>query len=184
MILEFGILNFKLIIPLLYPIFSVANKIITKTLLKSPHILLSSPLFTSFMRSISYLLSGLPYLLVLYKSRNKKLSTTNNSKVKKNTIELIYINNRIKRNIKKFTSLFLLSLLNMVPVIIDTAVLLSLKKLKEEIAIYQKINEEFEDRLGVLFSVLFYVFYSKIFLNIKVYFHQIIFLLAIFFCVY
>ena len=72
----------------------------------------------------------------------------------------------------------------MVPLIIDTAVLLSLKKLKEEIAIYQKINEEFEDSLGVLFSVLFYVFYSKIFLNIKVYFHQIIFLLAIFFCVY
>ena len=48
MILEFGILNFKLIIPLLYPIFSVANKIITKTLLKSPHILLSSPLFTFY----------------------------------------------------------------------------------------------------------------------------------------
>ena len=135
------------------------------------------------MRSISYLLSGLPYLLVLYRSRNKKSSTTNNSKVKKITIELIYINNRIKRNIKKFTSIFLLSLLNMVPLIIDTAVLLSLKKLKEEIAIYQKINEEFEDSLGVLFSVLFYVFYSKIFLNIKVYFHQIIFLFAIFFCV-
>ena len=178
MVFEFGILSSKLIILLVYPISMVISKQLKNDFIYSNQKFSLSPLITSFMRSISYLIAAIPYLIMLCRSKNKKLSTAKKSKIITNKLGLIYVDIEKKNKIKKFTSLFLLSLLYMASVIIDSALLAILETLniKNE---HQKINNELGDSLGILSPILFYVVYSKTILNIKVYSHQCISLIVI-----
>ena len=162
--LEFGVLSYKLLIPLLYPIFNQTQQ--------SDFYNNKSPLYQAFINSISYLLAGLVYLFVLYRTKNlKKLSFTIENTVGKPTaINQVYEENQniIKqRKIKKYIKIFLLSLINIIPTIFKT---------------FSLTKANFTKNLGILFTILFYVFLSKIFLNTKIYKHQIISLITISFC--
>ena len=64
MTIEFGILSYKLLIPILYPLL---NQIKNLDLYNE-----TTPLYRSFRSSLSYLSAGLVYLLVLYRSKNFK----------------------------------------------------------------------------------------------------------------
>ena len=72
-----------------------------------------------------------------------------------------------QRKIKKLFSLFLLSLINMIPTV---AQCFFLKR------------EDYIKNIGVLFTILFYIIFKKLFLKTKIYKHQIISLLIISFC--
>ena len=66
MLIEFGILNYKLIIPLIYPFFYQIRRIIHKD---------SKPFYELFTNFLGYLFGGLIYLIVKYRIRktaNKK----------------------------------------------------------------------------------------------------------------
>ena len=108
MIIEFGILSYKLLIPLLFPIFNQVRKYILYEDVSS--------LYRAFTSSIGYSLAGPIYLFVLYRSRKvERLSTSENPLV----INQIYLQNQetIKQHkIKKLISAFWLSLINMIPV--------------------------------------------------------------------
>ena len=149
MVIELGILSYKLIIPLLYPIFNQLTKINFIT-----RFIGNSPLLNSLMRSASYLLGGLIYLFVLYRSRHIKNSSTSiNFKPASKNKHFIYVDpeNDKKKKKKKIISIFLLSLFNMIPIIINT---IFLKKQKEK-----EIVEDLEDSFG-LTSIFFTLFFQ------------------------
>ena len=161
MVIEFGILSYKLLIPLLFPIFNQVRKYILYEDVSS--------LYRAFTSSIGYSLAGPIYLFVLYRSRKvERLSTSENPLV----INQIYLQNQetIKQHkIKKLISAFWLSLINMIPVY--SAVFL--KKI---------IDKSFSKSAGVLSTVLFLVIFSNCFLDSKILKHHIISLSAIIFC--
>ena len=84
MIIEFGNLNYKLLIPLLYPIFRQIKKLIHENGDKDEA---TSSLYNYFLKSISYLSAGLVYLLILYRSNKlKQLTVLRNSEGKPSAI--------------------------------------------------------------------------------------------------
>ena len=167
MVFELGILNYKLLLPLIDPIFSLVKKF--NIYKEKPN----SYLFSFFKDSISYLSAGLVYLLVLYRSGNhRKLSIPKNAEGKLTAINQVLSENQnnIKRHkIKKIISLFLLSLVNIIPTV--STIFLKLE-------VYDTLSKS----LGILFSILYLAILSKIFLGSKIYKHQYISLLIIFFC--
>ena len=166
---EFGFLSYKLLILLLFPIFNQIDKFVFN--------IKTSSLYYYFTFSISYLLAGIFYLIILYRSKNhKKLSSLKHPEIKLNAIEEVFLENQniIKqRKIKKLISIFLLALIYLLPILIQGFVL------NVEI---DKIFTIFARSFGVLCAILFYAFFSKILLNSKIYRHQIISLCIIFFC--
>ena len=170
MFIEFGILSYKLLFILLYPIF---YQIRTKISFKD-----SSPLFNSFMSFMSYLSAGLIYLFVICRIRSTKnvsSSVKNIGESSKliNQIYLIKIDVVKQHKIKKITRLFLLSLINITPMIVEASSML---------LIPLKYKEIFSESLEVLSATSFYLLFSKIFFKTKIYRHHIISLFIIFFC--
>ena len=168
--IEFGILTKKLLILLLYPIFIL----IRQFFLGSE----TSPLYGYFTSSISYLLAGPLYLLILHVSKNrKKLSAPKNPEGKHSIVDQLYLENQKilkRRKFKKKISIFLLTLINILRIIVET-LLLTQKQIND-------IYEKFPEQLRALLTILFYIFFSKIILNSKIYKHQFISLSMIFFC--
>ena len=97
MIVEFGFLNFKLLILLLYPIFIQIRELVI-------HAEKTSTLYFYFTSSIGYLLAGIFYLIILYRSKNpKKLSPSKKPKnLRTKTYQLYSYNQKIikRRKIK------------------------------------------------------------------------------------
>ena len=73
MFIEFGILNYKLLIPLIYPIFFHIRGVIHKD---------TKPFYELLMNFIGYMLGGLIYLIIKYRMKN--LSSENISSKKEN----------------------------------------------------------------------------------------------------
>lgn len=164
--IECGIFNRKLFILLLYPIFNIIE---CKVILKN-----ASNLYRGFTKSIGCLSAGLVYLLILYRSgKVKKLPISVNNELKTSAINEIYEEKQQtikKRKIKKLASIFKLSLLNMMPMVVKI------------IFIKLQLNDVLSESLRLLSGILFFAFFSKIFLNSKIYRHQSISLYTIYFC--
>ena len=163
---EFGNLNKKLLLLLIFPIFfQISNLILPREV---------SALYYYFTSVLGYLLAGIFYLIILYKSRNYKKEASSRTTIGRYSIlNPLYLENQSvikQRKIKKLYSIFLLSLINMVPIILENNVL--------TLELYKK----FTNSLGVLIIILFYMFFSKIILNLKIYKHQIISLFFISVC--
>ena len=165
--IEFGFLNYKLLILLLFPIFYQIRRFVLKNET-------TQPLYGYLKRSISYSLSVIFYLLVIYRSRNHQiLSTSINPEGRISAIDEINLENernKKQRKIKKLTSVFLLSIINMIPMLAET------------FALNQEFYKLFHESFGILFAFLFYSFFSAIFLHSKIYKHQFISLFIISFC--
>ena len=81
--IECGIINYKLIIPFIYPIFHPIRILIHKEEEK--------PILESFIAYIGYLLSGFIYLIIKYKMRNKVIllnENKSNNEIKPIILEL------------------------------------------------------------------------------------------------
>ena len=172
--IEFGILNYKLLILLLHPIFNQVRVFQTH---KD-----TSPLYDSFISSIGYLSGGLIYLLVLHRSTNENQSSNIKKSVyiparaNESFIEnQIYIDNKTfkkQRKIKETLFIFLLAFINLIPMIIES--------FASKMTIYDTIDGS----IGALLYILFYVSYSKIFLKLRIYSHQLLSLVIIFSCLF
>ena len=146
MFIEFGIVNSKLLILLLYPIFYQISFFVTQNN--------TSPLYDIFMSSLSYSPAGLIYLIVLYRSNIIKKSTPlKNSTGKLVAVNQIYIENRRiekKHKIKKMISIFLLSFIFPIPLFIESCA----DKL---------INISFISSFGIISYILYNILFSHFF---------------------
>ena len=164
MFIEFGILSYKLFILLLYPIFCQFSLYLLHDK--------TSALYNTFMGSINYLSAGLIYLIVLNRSNiTKKLTSKKNLKGKLVAVNQIYIENKLiqkKRKIKEMFLIFMLSFIFPIPLFIDSFA-------------QNKIYSSLNCSIGVLFYILYNVFFSNLILNSKLYRHQIISLVILIF---
>ena len=166
MVIELGILSYKLLVTLSYPIFyQIRTYIVHKN---------SPPLYNSFMSFMSYLSAGLIYLFVKHRSKSEKvvstaIETPSERTVSVNQIFLEKEDKTKKLKIKKIIRIFYLSLINMIPMLIE----------------FYRLNDLFtilSESIGVLSAISFYFLFSKIFFKIKIYTHQLISLFIISIC--
>ena len=171
--IEFGNLSIKLLIPLFYPFLNLVRK-------KNDDIypVPTSNLYYAFMMSLSYLFGGVVYLYVSYRSRKtQNISSTIEIDAplsgKPNAFQEVKedVNKTAKqRKNDKYNSLFLLALINTVPTI------------AEIFGLNSPPPEKFEQDILMLSVIIFFTLYSVLFLNSKIYKHQIFSLIITFTC--
>ena len=185
MLISFGVLNKKLLIPFIFPFFVKLRRFIRDEEYKK----IKNPFFKIFCTFLSFTLSIFFYLIVIcrikketYDKNNKKKEVKNLSggfllvkKKKGEQKELIDLNKnnidnpikeqqkQIEKNInkKKFLFILFLMLLQMIALLIQDI-------WKE----YTNINYDYRQTIAVLFESLFLVLFSMIFLKFQIYFHQ------------
>ena len=187
MLITFGILNKKLLIPFIFPFFVKLRRFIRDEEYKQ----IKNPFFKIFCTFLSLTLCGLLYLIILYQTRSKKnTGNKNNVKnvknlskafllVKNNTVkekELIDLNeidsekNPIENEEKKMKKLqrkkqFLF-------IVLITFIFLIATSIHEIWKEAQKISSEFRQTIGVIFELIFLTSFSIIILKYQIYLHQ------------
>ena len=196
--LEFGIINYKLIIPFIYPFFYQVRRLIHNSDKK--------PFYEFFTNYCGYLFSGLVYFIII--SRMKKLSSSNfnekktetllelkevgtikslksqNSSTKEiDTIKLcntIRFENQInleliKRNSKKtrdkYLYMLLLACIYLIPMFLDSYC-----------SSNKDISFKTSSSMSLFFCIISYVVLSRIILGDKIYRHQVFSLTIIIVC--
>ena len=187
MLIQFGIINYKLILPFIYPFFFQLIKFIHKDDKR--------PFYLYFTSYLGYIFHGIIYLIIikrmkktrktLYKMNGVELnetfnelidldkSTKSSEELKSNSngvvdLEFKKINSRLKR--KKYIYIILLVLLYLIPMLLDSYCFLSDNKITTDSAI------------SLFFCIISYVILSRIILGNKIYRHQIFSSIIIIIC--
>ena len=184
MLITFGILNKKLLIPFIFPFFVKLRRFIRDEEYKQ----IKNPFFKIFCSFLSYALCGFLYLIVLCQSKNKKkLKNKNNVRnlskgfllVKVNTVkekELIDLNeldsdkNPIENEEKKMKKLQRKK--QFIFIIFISFLFLIASSIHDIWKDLQKINIEYRQTLSILFELIFLTSFSIIFLKYQIYLHQ------------
>ena len=200
--IECGIINYKLIIPLIYPLFYQIRRIIHKNDEK--------PFLQFFTNYLGYLLSGLIYLFIKWRMKKKKVITKNNDLSDKDVDTIVYelndlfvptFNDSFDRS---STSSFVKvkTLVNTKTVRSENSNQIALEKIKIEkknskrkhlfilllVVIYliPMLLDAFNpyafktsSSVSLFFSIISYVIFGRLILGMKIYTHQIFALIII-----
>jgi len=200
--IECGIINYKLIIPLIYPLFYQIRRIIHKNDEK--------PFLQFFTNYLGYLLSGLIYLSIKWRMKKKKVITKNNDLSDKDVDTIVYelndlfvptFNDNFDRS---STSSFvkMKTLVNTKTVRSEHSNQIALEKIKIEkknskrkhlfilllVVIYliPMLLDAFNpyafktsSSVSLFFSIISYVIFGRLILGMKIYTHQIFALIII-----
>ena len=200
--IESGIINYKLIIPLIYPLFYQIRRIIHKNDEK--------PFLQFFTNYLGYLLSGLIYLFIKWRMKKKKVITKNNDLSDKDVDTIVYelndlfvptFNDSFDRS---STSPFVKvkTLVNTKTVRSEHSNQIALEKIKIEkknskrkhlfilllVVIYliPMLLDAFNpyafktsSSVSLFFSIISYVIFGRLILGMKIYTHQIFALIII-----
>ena len=167
MFIELGVFNFKMLIPLIYTISYIPRKKFFQSY---------SPLYENFINYISFLLAGVIYLILLFRARRINKAKFSFGADKGTAIYQIeqQLNEKEKKQKKKEKiSLFLLTLLHFLPFWADFI-------LKKKITDSLEINHSAEIVAVSIFY--FYLLFSKLLLNEKIYKHHVISIIIISIC--
>ena len=198
MLIQLGIINYKLLLPFIYPIFLQIRRLIHKDD--------NTPFFEFFANYCGFLCHGIIYLIVLKRSKNKhnpllnsdgEMSTAifelmdNRENMNsfdqssdQTNLRVISINQssenliqkekekrEAKERKRKYLNLLLLALINLIPLFLDS---------------YTTSNDEINFKTGSSISVLFcfvsYVVLSRIILGQQIHRHQIVSTIIIIIC--
>ena len=200
--IECGIINYKLIIPLIYPLFYQIRRIIHKNDEK--------PFLQFFTNYLGYLLSGLIYLFIKWRMKKKKVITKNGDLSDKDVDTIVYelndlfvptFNDSFDRS---STSSFVKvkTLVNSKTVRSEHSNQIALEKIKIEkknskrkhlfilllVVIYliPMLLDAFNpyafktsSSVSLFFSIISYVIFGRLILGMKIYTHQIFALIII-----
>ena len=173
MLIQFGDLQIKLLIPILFPIFLKLRRLNRR----KNHI--TSPAFKGFNDFLSMVLCGIFYLILILKSKpdknenkinereiekksinsnndiQKEDSTSMKSQIHKKNLEMEKLQKR-----RKLYFIVLISVLQLIAIIIKNL-------WKDKITEYLKLN------IAVLMEIIFFIYFSMKFLGLNIYSHQI-----------
>ena len=198
MLLEFGIINYQLIIPFIYPFFYQIRRVI--------HSEDKKPFYEFFTNYCGYLFSGLIYLIIT--SRMKKSSSSDfdtkqtdkllelrdigmNNEVKSknsplketttiklcntinfdNQINLEIMKRKSKKTREKYLYILLLACIYLIPMFLDSYCFSN-----------EDISFKTSSSMSLFFCIISYVFLSRIILGDKIYRHQVFSLIIIIVC--
>ena len=174
--IEIGLIDYKIIIPLFYPLFYEVRRIIHKDD--------ERVLFKVFMNFSGYLFSGIIYLIIIFRMRRAKnemieqiednideISEKNINENNSTIIQFHHVENQIEVEKKKLDKkkirnqyLFLLLLLFifLIPILLDSY-----------ISFEYGLNFGTSSSVSLFFYIFFYIFLSRVILSVKIYSHQI-----------
>ena len=177
--LELGIVNYKIIIPLIYPFFSQIRRLLHNDDKK--------PIFSFFTNFCGYLLSGFIYLIIRIRTRrmnSKDIESVNTIIKKESNKELIASNtetskvftpyqieneidkekkrHKMERQKAKYLYILLLVFIYLIPMFIDSYT-----------AIDNELNFGTSSSISLFFDIIFYIGLSRVILGDKIYSHQI-----------
>jgi len=184
MLLECGIINYKIIIPIIYPIFYQIRRLIHKDEEK--------PFLKFFVNYLGYLFSGLIYLFIKWRMKKKIPMSDKNINNKETNIVILELNDELipdsddnnvvksqkvkslkeikKENIqidlnkekkkmkKKYLFIFLLVIIYLIPVLLDA---------------FNQYDVKTSSSVSLLFTIISYVILGRLILGMKIYLHQI-----------
>jgi len=172
MLIELGIIEYKLIVPLIYPFTHQIRMIIHQK---------DKPFYNIFTHFLGYLLSGIVFLIIkqrIKSSINKetlfenKVKNKNESQNKRNTFIQIVENNqkKIEKKIKgQNFNLFGLTLIYLVPIFLEAYA-------------FDYINLNFKASTYLFYVIFFYILFSRIILHLHIYNHQLLSIIIIIGC--
>ena len=177
--IELGIINYKIIIPLIYPFFSQIRRLLHNDDKK--------PIFSFFTNFCGYLLSGFIYLIIRIRTRrmnSKDIESVNTIIKKESNKELIASNieaskvstpyqieneidkekkrHKMERQKAKYLYILLLVFIYLIPMFIDSYT-----------AIDNELNFGTSSSISLFFDIIFYIGLSRVILGDKIYSHQI-----------
>ena len=177
--IELGIVNYKIIIPLIYPFFSQIRRLLHNDDKK--------PIFSFFTNFCGYLLSGFIYLIIRIRTRrmnSKDIESVNTIIKKESNKELIASNtetskvftpyqieneidkekkrHKMERQKAKYLYILLLVFIYLIPMFIDSYT-----------AIDNELNFGTSSSISLFFDIIFYIGLSRVILGDKIYSHQI-----------
>ena len=171
MLIELGIMEYQLILPFIYPITYQIRNIMHQN---------NKPFYDIFINYLGYLLSGIVYLIIKYRSKNNYndketlfINQNNDCTEKKNTFTQIgeYNQKNKEKKVKgKYLYLLKLSLLYLVPMFIIAYA-------------HKYINYKFLSNIYLFFIIFYYILFSRIILLLKIYSHQILSIIIILICI-
>lgn len=178
MFISFGVLSYKLLIPLLYPIlYQVRRFILHKD---------TNPFYEVIMDFFSYSIGGFVLILIKYNTQHKTEEEKEREKEKEKEVleqkrsnsDINLVDNQIlidKNRMEKIKKrkqhffIFILSCVNLIPMAVEPYYI-------------GKIYILLRESIGILFAIFFYVLLSRIILGVKIYTHQYVSLLVLILC--
>jgi len=174
MLIELGIISYKLILPLIYPFTYHIRRIIHQN---------DKPFYDIFTSFLGYLLSGIVFIIIEHRTkrsscefRNKFENQTENFK-RHNTFEQIDEKNKIKKKEKnerrikgKYLYIFMLNLIYLIPIFLEAFTI-------------EYINKNFKSSIYLFYIIFFYILFSRIILHIRIYNHQMLSIIMIIICI-
>ena len=157
MLIELSELNFKLLLPLIFPLFNQIEQYSKKA-----YIVKDNQLFKTFRYFVSYIFSGLVYLI--FKIRNRKKSSIEIEKDNNNNYN--YINELIKKNERKKNIAKFIFLM----VLCATGMFCYFFRKLFEAPEYQYAKQS----IGIFFEIISLTLFSFVILNQKLYKHHYI----------
>jgi len=164
-------MEYQLILPFIYPITYQIRNIMHQN---------NKPFYDIFINYLGYLLSGIVYLIIKYRSKNNYndketlfINQNNDCTEKKNTFTQIgeYNQKNKEKKVKgKYLYLLKLSLLYLVPMFIIAYA-------------HKYINYKFLSNIYLFFIIFYYILFSRIILLLKIYSHQILSIIIILICI-
>ena len=173
MLIEFGILNYKLIIPFIYSLFYQIRRIIHED---------SKPLYELTTVYLGYLFAGLIYIFIRFRMKKKEVINYNkkDKSVNEKDIQILTKINagvysqinieaqkkKAKKRKKKYLFILLLSLIYLLPLSLETFTT-------------KNINLNYKTGTSFLYFIFFYVLFSRVILGYQLYNHHFFSLIII-----
>ena len=173
MLIELGIIEYQLLLPIIYPFTHHIRRFIHQK---------DKPFYDIFTNFLGYLLSGIVFLFIKHNIRTSSIDNeilcenevknTNNGKRKRNTFNQIVENNqknKEKRIKGKFLYLFILTLIYLVPTFLEAYTI-------------EYINFNFKASTYLFYIIFFYILFSRIILHLQIHKHQLLSIIIILIC--
>ena len=173
MLIELGIIEYQLLLPIIYPFTHHIRRFIHQK---------DKPFYDIFTNFLGYLLSGIVFLFIKHNIRTSSIDNeilcenevknTNKGKRKRNTFNQIVENNqknKEKRIKGKFLYLFILTLIYLVPTFLEAYTT-------------EYINFNFKASTYLFYIIFFYILFSRIILHLQIHKHQLLSIIIILIC--
>ena len=172
MFIQFGKLNLKLLIPILFPFFLKFRR------LNRRNHNINSTAFAQYCNFISLIPCIILYFIQKFKSKSEKIKKKqiinpiifinneekDNLDNKQNTCDVIEMNEKIISRKIKIKQFFYISLISFLQLCASTM----------KVFFYNKINRALKTNIQPLFQLMFLIIFCMIFLGFSIFYHQIV----------
>ena len=174
MLIELGIIEYQLILPLIYPFTYNIRKIIHQN---------DKPFYDIFTRFLGYLLNGIVFIIIEYRTKrssidiekvNENQAKNSDEKFQKcNTFKQIDEKTQKKKEKKrkgKYLYILIINLIYLIPIFLEAYSI-------------EYIDSNFKASTYLFYIIFFYILFSRIILKLRIHKHQLLSIIIILICI-